>query len=134
MVLHRLFKQVPRVGVSRLPVLPGGVGKAVSRTRGDVLCHLWAYAGKQRDAAVYCLSEALWWGGLLMQQHSEFTHMIVRYDEVDLRLAVAVCSCTSLEEAEALLQVFIDLAPCFAPTVMYAMRKANVACVYHKVL
>jgi len=69
-----------------------------------------------------------------MHQHIEFTHLIVRYDEVDLRLAVAVCSCTSLEEAEALLQVFIDLAPRFAPTAMYAIRDIRVACVYQKVL
>ncbi len=69
-----------------------------------------------------------------MHQDIEFTHMIVRYDEVDLRLTVAVCYTTSLEEAEALLQVFISLAPCFAPTAMYAIRKVNVACLYQKVL
>jgi hypothetical protein len=73
-------------------------------------------------------------GGLLMHQDIELTHMIVRYDEVDLRLAVAVCYSTSLEEAEALLQVFINLAPCFAPTAMYAIRDINVACLYQKVL
>jgi hypothetical protein len=72
--------------------------------------------------------------GLLMHQDIELTHMIVRYDEVDLRLAVAVCYCTSLEEAEALLRVFIDLAPRFAPTAMYAIRDINRACVYQKVL
>jgi len=64
----------------------------------------------------------------------EFTHMIVRYDEVDLRLAVAVCSCTSLEEAEVLLRVFIDLAPRFAPTAIYAIREVNGTCLYQKIL
>jgi hypothetical protein len=73
-------------------------------------------------------------GGLLMHQDIEFSYMIMRYDEVDLRLVVAVCYTTSLEEAEALLQVFIDLAPRFAPTAMYAIRDINVACVYQKVL
>jgi hypothetical protein len=134
MVLRGLFEQVTGVGVSRLRVVPKGVGEPVSCTRCDVLCSLWACAGKQRGAVVCRLSEALWRGGLLMHQDIEFTHMIVRYDAVDLRLAVAVCYGTSLEEAEALLQVFIDQALCFAPTAMYAIRDINVACLYQKVL
>jgi hypothetical protein len=69
-----------------------------------------------------------------MHQNIEYTHMIVRYDKEDLRLAVAVCYTTSLEEAYALLAVFIELAPLFAPTAMYAIRKVNVARLYQKVL
>jgi hypothetical protein len=52
----------------------------------------------------------------------DFTHMVVRYDTVDLRLAVTVAYATSLEEAQALWRAFVDLAPTFAPTALYAIR------------
>ena len=69
-----------------------------------------------------------------MHQNIECMYMIVRHDEEDLRLAVAVCSTTSLEEAYASLAVFIELAPRFAPTAMYAVRKITVAYLYQNVL
>ena len=69
-----------------------------------------------------------------MHQDIEFTHMIVRYDSVDVHLAVAVCFTTSLEEAYSLLPAFIQLAPFFAPTAMYAVRDSDTAFMYQKVL
>jgi hypothetical protein len=57
-----------------------------------------------------------------MHQHLPLTHVIVRYDTLDLDLAVVVASATSLQEASVLLRVFRQLAPCFAPTALYAIR------------
>ncbi len=67
-----------------------------------------------------------------MHQEIVFTHMVVRYDRVDLHLAVAVCYATSEAEAAALLAVFIQLAPCFAPTAVYAIRDIESASLYQK--
>ncbi len=69
-----------------------------------------------------------------MHQDIEFTHMIVRYDGVDLRLAVTVCFATSLEEAETLFRAFMELAPFYAPTAVYTIHTVDVACLYQKVL
>jgi hypothetical protein len=52
----------------------------------------------------------------------DFTHMVVRYDNLDHYLAVTVAYATSLEEAQALWRAFVELAPTFAPTALYAIR------------
>lgn len=67
-----------------------------------------------------------------MHQNIEFTHLVVRYDAVDYRLAVIVAYATSLEEAYALQRCFIDLAPQFAPTALYAVREIAVVSLYQK--
>ncbi|HLI08562.1 MAG TPA: hypothetical protein VKV40_18515 [Ktedonobacteraceae bacterium] len=69
-----------------------------------------------------------------MHQNLEFTHMIVRYDRLDLGLAVVVGYATSQQEAEMLLQAFCWLAPHFAPTALYAIREVRAASLYQKVL
>lgn len=67
-----------------------------------------------------------------MHQNIEFTHLVVHYDAVDYRLAVIVAYATSLEEAYAHLRCFIDLAPRFAPTALYAVRSINEVSLYQK--
>ncbi len=97
-------------------LMRGGVGRA--RGGGVPLC-FWA---RTKYTALLEIQIGMRRGNLLresgvggMHQNIQFTHLIVRYDEVDLRLAVVVCYTTSLEEAKALLSVFIALAPQFAP-------------------
>ena len=79
------------------------------------------------------VSLALIQGGASLHQDLTFTHMIVRYDDVDIRLAVTVAYATSLEEAQALWHCFVALAPQFAPTALYAMREIETVSLYQKV-
>jgi hypothetical protein len=67
-----------------------------------------------------------------MHQNIEFTHLVVRYDTIDYRLAVVVAYATSLEEAYAFQHCFINLAPRFAPTALYAIREIAVVSLYQK--
>lgn len=69
-----------------------------------------------------------------MHQKLRFTHVIVRYDNIDLHLAVVVAYATSAEEASVLLSVFMQLAPCFAPTALYAIRDIASAPAYQEAL
>jgi hypothetical protein len=67
-----------------------------------------------------------------MHQNIEFTHLVVRYDAVDYRLAVVVAYATSLEEAYALQLCFINLTSRFAPTAYYAVRSIREVSLYQK--
>jgi hypothetical protein len=67
-----------------------------------------------------------------MHQQIDFTYLVVRYDTDDYRLAVIVAYATSYEEACALWKCFVDLAPRFAPTALYAVRGIETVSEYQK--
>jgi hypothetical protein len=67
-----------------------------------------------------------------MHHNIEFTHMLVRYDSVDLGLAVTVAYATSLEEVQALWHAFVGLASTYAPTALYAIREISTVSLYQK--
>ena len=67
-----------------------------------------------------------------MHQQIDFTHLVVRYDCNDYRLAVVVAYATSYAEAYSLWRCFVDLAPQFAPTALYAVRGIETVSEYQK--